>query len=348
MPLTDTHIRSLKPDSKPRKYFDGGGLFLYVPTSGSKLWRMAYRYNGKSKLLSFGEYPTVSLRDARERREDARRLLAKGIDPSEQKREAKQARITAERESFQNIAREWHETRMAEFSEKHRGTVMYRLETYIFPSIGKTHIAKLETRDVMDVVKPLEQRGNHETSRRVLQIINQVFRYAVITGRAKHNVAADLRGALRPRKTVHRAAVLEPEKVGQLLRDIDNYEGYFPLVCALKLAPLVFTRPTELRAAQWQEFDLEAKEWRIPAERMKMRRQHLVPLSVRTGVVHSPGASEILRRREIPFPLHSHRNPSPVGYDHAQRPPAHGLPETRNERARLPFHRVHAAQRTRL
>jgi len=146
---------------------------------------------------------------------------------------------------------------------------MYRLETYIFPRIGKTHIAKLETRDVMDVVKPLEQRGNYETSRRVLQIISQVFRYAVITGRAKHNVAADLRGALRPRKTVHRAAVLEPEKVGQLLRDIDTYEGYFPLVCALKLAPLVFTRPTELRAAQWKEFDLEAGEWR----------QHLVPLS---------------------------------------------------------------------
>ena len=149
MPLTDTHIRSLKPDSKPRKYFDGGGLFLYVPTSGSKLWRMAYRFDGKSKLLSFGEYPSVSLRDARERREDARRLLAKGVDPSEQKREEKKARISAERESFQNIAREWHETRMAEFSEKHQGTVMYRLKTYIFPRIGKTHIAKLETRDIM-------------------------------------------------------------------------------------------------------------------------------------------------------------------------------------------------------
>ena len=153
---------------------------------------------------------------------------------------------------------------MAEFSEKHRGTVMYRLETYIFPSIGKTHIAKLETRDVMDVVKPLEQRGNHETSRRVLQIINQVFRYAVITGRAKHNVAADLRGALRPRKTVHRAAVLEPEKVGQLLRDIDNYEGLFPSGLRSETGSSGFTRPTELRAAQWQEFDLEAKEWRIP------------------------------------------------------------------------------------
>lgn len=237
MPLTDTHIRSLKPDVKPRKYFDGGGLFLFIPANDSKVWRMAYRFDVKSKLLSFGEYPTVSLKDARE----------------------------------------WHETCMAEFSEKHQGTVMYRLETYIFPAIGKTHIAKLETRDVMEVVKPLEQRENYETSRPVLQIISQVFRYAVITGRAKHNVAADLRGALRPRETVHRAAVLEPEKVGQLVRDIDAYEGYFPLVCALKLAPLVFTRPTELQAAQWKEFDLEAVEWRIPAERIKCAVSILCP-----------------------------------------------------------------------
>ena len=304
MPLTDTHIRSLKPDVKPRKYFDGGGLFLFVPANGSKLWRMAYRFDGKSKLLSFGEYPTVSLKDARERREEAKRMLSRGIDPSDHKRQLRQARAIAERDSFQNIAREWHETRMAEFSEKHQGTVMYRLETYIFPAIGKTHIAKLETRDVMEVVKPLEQRGNYETSRRVLQIISQVFRYAVITGRAKHNVAADLRGALRPRKTVHRAAVLEPEKVGQLLRDIDAYEGYFPLVCALKLAPLVFTRPTELRAAQWKEFDLEAGEWRIPAERMKMRRQHLVPLSIRTEVRPISDATMLNALRRMGYQKH--------------------------------------------
>ena len=312
MPLTDTHIRSLKPDVKPRKYFDGGGLFLFVPANGSKLWRMAYRFDGKSKLLSFGEYPTISLKDARERREEAKRMLSKGIDPSDHKRQLRQARAIAERDSFQNIAREWHETRMAEFSEKHQGTVMYRLETYIFPAIGKTHIAKLETRDVMEVVKPLEQRGNYETSRRVLQIISQVFRYAVITGRAKHNVAADLRGALRPRKTVHRAAVLEPEKVGQLLRDIDAYEGYFPLVCALKLAPLVFTRPTELRAAQWKEFDLEAGEWRIPAERMKMRRQHLVPCPGRRcpffgNFRNTPGkgntSSLLSAQKHGPFPM---------------------------------------------
>lgn len=279
MPLNDTYIRSLKPDLKPRKYFDGGGLFLFIPTSGSKLWRMAYRFNGKSKLLSFGEYPTISLRDARARREEAKQLIAKDIDPSEHKREVRQAKIDAERNSFENIAREWHETRMAEFSEKHQGTVMYRLETYIFPAIGKVGITKLETQDIMAVVKLLEQKGNYETSRRLLQIISQVFRYAVITGKAKHNIAADMRGALRPRKVTHRAALVEPEKVGQLLRDIDDYEGYFPLVCALKLAPLVFTRPTELPAAQWKEFDLEAAEWRIPAERMKMRQQHIVPLS---------------------------------------------------------------------
>ena len=159
---------------------------------------------------------------------------------------------------------------MAAFSAKHQGTIMYRLRNYIFPFIGTTPIARLEVQDIMAVLRPLEMKRCHETSRRVLQIINQVFRYAVITGRARHNIAADLRGALHPRQVTHRAAVLAPEKVGQLLRDIDAYDGYFPLVCALKLAPLVFTRPTELRAAQWSEFDLEAAEWRIPAERMKM------------------------------------------------------------------------------
>ena len=250
MPLTDVRIRSLKPADKPHKYSDGGGLFLFIPPSGSRLWRMAYRFEGKSRLLSFGAYPAVSLKDARERRDEARRLLAKGIDPSAHKRQQQEARKIAERDSFQNIAREWHATRMAAFSAKHQGTVMYRLRNYIFPFIGTTPIARLEVQDIMAVLRPLEMKRCYETSRRVLQIINQVFRYAVITGRARHNIAADLRGALRPRRVTHRAAVLRPEKVGQLLRDIDAYDGYFPLVCALKLAPRVFTRPTELRAAQ--------------------------------------------------------------------------------------------------
>ncbi|MBD5417505.1 MAG: integrase arm-type DNA-binding domain-containing protein [Desulfovibrio sp.] len=279
MPLTDTHIRSLKPEAKPRKYFDGGGLFLYVPPTGSKLWRMSYRFEGKSKLLSFGGYPAVSLKDARARREEAKGLLAKGIDPSTQKKAAKQEQVTAERDSFENIALEWHKTRLVGLSAKHQGTILYRLNTYIFPSIGKRHIARLEAQDILAIVKPIEAKGNYETSRRVLQIINQVFRYAVILGKAKHNITADLHGALSPRKVTHRAAVLEKEKVAQLLMAIDEYAGYYPLVCALKLAPMLFVRPTELRCATWQEFDLEAAEWRIPAERMKMRRTHIVPLS---------------------------------------------------------------------
>ena len=287
MPLTDTHIRSLKPEAKPRKYFDGGGLFLYVPINGSKLWRMAYRYEGKSKLLSFGDYPTISLKDARAKREEAKGLLAKGIDPSEQKKNARQARIIAERDSFENIAMDWHKTRLAGFSEKHQGTALYRLNTYILPIIGKKHIARLEATEILALVKNIENKENNETARRILQIINQVFRFAIAMGKAKHNVAADLHGALRPRKVTHRAAVLEKEKVSHLLMAIDDYAGYYPLVCALKLAPLFFVRPTELRCATWQEFDLEAGEWRIPAERMKMRRTHIVPLSRQAlGILH--------------------------------------------------------------
>ena len=265
MPLNDTYIKNLKPAEKAQKHFDGGGLFLFVPTSGSKLWRMAYRFNGKSKLLSFGDYPTVTLKEARERRDDAKRLLAQGEDPAEHKRQIKMARLWAENESFRQIACEWHQTRLADFTDKHRGTVMYRLEKYIFPQIGRVHIAKRETPDILAVVKPIEQRGNFETSRRLLQIIGQVFRYAVATGRAKHDITADMKGALRPRKVTHRAAVLSPEEVGRLLQNIDEYQGYYPLVCALKLAPHVFTRPTELRCAQWSEVDFDKEEWRIPA-----------------------------------------------------------------------------------
>lgn len=279
MPLTDTHIRNVKYVGKPKKHFDGGGLFLFVTANGSKLWRMAYRFEHKEKLLSFGEYPTVSLKDARERREEAKKKLANGIDPAEHKKSIKAAQLAEIHDTFRNIALEWHETRTVEFSDKHRGTIIYRLETYLFPAIGKAHIAKLEPQDILAVIRPIEQKGLYETSRRLLQIVSQVYRYAVITGRAKHNIAADLRGALRPRKVTHRAAITEPVKVGQLLRDCEDYQGFFPIICALRLAPLVFVRPSELRAAEWSEINFETKEWRIPAERMKMKQMHIVPLS---------------------------------------------------------------------
>lgn len=279
MSLTDTYIRSLKVADKEQKHFDGGGLYLSIPKTGRKLWRMAYRFDQKTKLLSFGEYPTITLKDARQRRDEAKKLLANGIDPGAQKKAAKEEQLSEIKDTFQSVALEWHDTRTSDFTEKHRGTVLYRLEKYIFPVIGNRHIAGMEAPDLLTVVKPIEQKGQNETARRLLQIIGQVYRYAVITGRAKRNPATDLHGALKPRKTVHRAAITEPSKVAKLLRDCDNYDGYFPIVCALRLAPLVFVRPTELRAAEWSEFNLEAHEWRIPAERMKMRQMHIVPLS---------------------------------------------------------------------
>lgn len=283
--LNDTLIRSLKATDKSQKHFDGGGLFLLIPKTGSKLWRMAYRFDGKSKLLSFGEYPIVSLKDARERREDAKRLLAKGIDPSLQKKQIREAKISEERDTFQSIAVEWHASQTLDFTTKHRTTVMFRLQTYLFKDIGNMHITTVEPQDILAVVKPLEEKGQIETARRLLQLVGQIFRYAIVTGRAKHNIAADLHGALRPRKATHRAAITDAKKVGPLLRDLDTYEGYYPLCCALRLAPLVFVRPTELRAATWDEFDLAKAEWRIPPARMKMRQMHIVPLARQTVTI---------------------------------------------------------------
>lgn len=156
---------------------------------------------------------------------------------------------------------------------------MYRMEKYIFPIIGNEHIARMEALDILKVIQPIEQKGQNETARRLLQIIGQIYRFAVITGRAKRNPVTDLSGAIRPRKVTHRAAITEPKKVAQLLRNIDAYEGYFPIMCALKLAPLVFVRPTELRATEWTGFDFATSEWRIPATRVKMKQIHIVPLS---------------------------------------------------------------------
>ena len=279
MPLTDVFIRSLKPLEKPYKHFDGGGLHIHVTPNGSKLWRMSYRFDGKGKLLSFGEYPTVSLKDAREKREEAKKLLAQGIDPSVWKKQEKAARRIAQRDTFENIAREWYDTRTVHLTERYRHNLLRRFENHVFPKIGKTPITQLEISDILDVVKPVEQEGHVATARFILQSISQIFRYAVLSGRARHNIASDLQGVLRPVQSSHRATITNAVEVGELLRRIDAYEGYFPQLCALKLAPLVFTRPVELLGAEWKEFDLGAREWRIPAERMKMKRPHIVPLS---------------------------------------------------------------------
>lgn len=278
--LTDAFIKNVKPMESPKKYADGGGLFLYVPANGSKLWRMTYRYNKKSKLLSFGKYPDVSLKMARERRDAAKKLLADGIDPSRHKKAVEAAKMEEENRIFENLALEWHKTQTGHIgSEYYKTRLMRRITLYLNPYLGKMPINMIEAQDLLTAVRPVVDRGKLVLARKLLEMCGRIFRYAVATGRAKHNVAADLRGALPTHQKVHRAAIMDKAKIGKLLLDIDNYNGSYQVKCAMKIMPLVFVRSAELRRATWDEIDFENAKWRIPAERMKMKETHIVPLS---------------------------------------------------------------------
>ena len=277
MPLTDTAIRSAKPQAKAVKLFDGGGLYLEVSPAGGKWWRWKYRFGGKEKRLSFGVYPDVSLKAAREKRDVSRKQLATGTDPGEARKAARLAQAGAE--SFEAIAREWHGKFSPGWVASHGDRILRRLEKDLFPWLGKRPIEEVKAPELLAVLRRIESRGAQETAHRAMQNCGQVFRYAVATGRAERDPTGDLRGALPPPKEKHHASIIEPKRVGALLRAIDSYEGFFATKCALRLAPLVFVRPGELRKAQWPEIDFDKAEWRVPAERMKMREQHIVPLS---------------------------------------------------------------------
>jgi integrase len=278
MPLNEMKIRNAKPRGKFYKLTDSGGLYLHVTEKGGKLWRFKYRFAGKYKLLALGSYPEISLLDARQSRDEARRQLAKGIDPSAARRAQKQADIQ-EIETFELIAKEWHKRFFSTWSVRYAETLMSRLELYIFPWIGKRPIAEIKAPELLAVLRRIESRGILDTTQRVRIICGQVFRYAVVTGRAERDPITDLKGALpQPQKT-NRAAITEPKKVGKLLRAIDGYQGSFVVQCALKLAPLLFVRPGELRHAEWEEISFENAEWNIPGSKMKMKEPHLVPLS---------------------------------------------------------------------
>jgi integrase len=277
MPLTDIAIRSAKPKAKTFKIFDGGGLYLEVTPTGGKWWRWKYHFGGKEKRLSFGVYADVSLKAARDKRDDARKQLAAGIDPGQARKAEKEAQAGAE--SFEAIAREWHARFALGWVASHGDRIIRRLEVDLFPWIGKRPIAEIKAPELLAVLRRIESRGALETAHRAMQNCGQVFRYAVATGRTERDPTSDLRGALPPPKEKHHASIIEPKRIGALLRAIDAYEGYFVTKSALRLAPLVFVRPGELRKAQWSEIDLEKGEWRIPSERMKMREQHIVPLS---------------------------------------------------------------------
>ena len=282
MPLTDTNIRNAKATNTVQKLSDGEGLYLHIAPTGSKLWRMAYRFDGKQKTLSFGKYPAVSLQEARRRRAEAKELLAAGSDPGEQKKVDKKTARLAEKEAestFEAIAREWYSSYSPSLTEKHALKLMRYLEKDYFPAIGKIPVTELEPMHILDVIRPVEAKGRTNTAHRLANLASQVLAFAQITGRTKYNIASGLTRALRPDRAQSYSTITDPKGIGQLLREIDAYQGFPSIVFFLKILPYVFTRPSELRLAEWAEFDFEACMWRIPAKRMKMRREHSVPLS---------------------------------------------------------------------
>jgi len=279
MALSDASIRNAKACPKPVKLSDGGGLFLLLNPNGSRLWRLKYRFAGKEKLLALGAYPDVSLKDARERRDDARRQLAAGNDPGQARKASKAAAMARAGNSFEVIAREWFELTKVKWESEYANLVLRRLESDIFPQLGGRPIAEIAPLELLTVLRRIEQRGANDLTRRVLQKCGQVFRYAVVTGRAPRDPTTDLRDALKPVQKQHYASIQDPKAGGELMRAMRDYLGAFETKCALQLGILTFVRPGELRKAEWSEIDREQAEWRIPASRMKMKEQHIVPLS---------------------------------------------------------------------
>ena len=277
MALSDIAVRGAKPAAKPCKLSDSGGLYLYVTTTGGKLWRFDYRFGGKRKTLSFGAYPDVSLKEARDRRDEARKMLASGKDPGEVKKASKAAINAANANSFEAVSREWYARWKTDKTQSHTSKVISRLENDVFPWLGNVPISNITAPMILDVLRRVEARGVIETAHRAKENISMVMRYAIATGRAERDPCPDLRGALPPVRKKHMAAITDPVKAGELLRVIDRYAGSHIVRAALALAPLVFVRPGELRAAKWAEIDLDRAEWRYTVS--KTRTEHLVPLA---------------------------------------------------------------------
>jgi integrase len=280
MALTALEVTKSKAAEKPQRLADGGNMYLLIQPNGAKYWRMDYRLAGKRKTLAIGVYPDISLADARERREQARKLIANGVDPVEVKH-AQAASIVANTEnSFEVIAREWFVRHAPNWKENHSSKIIARLEKDVFPWIGNRPIADITAPALLAAIRKIEARGALETAHRALACCGQVFRYAVATGRAERDPTGDLRGALPPvKKEKHFAAITEPKKVGELMRDIEGYQGSYIVKGAFKLSPLLFVRPGELRKMEWAELDLDKAEWIIPADKMKMGVTHIVPLA---------------------------------------------------------------------
>jgi len=261
MPLTDIQIRKEKPKDKPYKLADGGGLYIEIATSGGKLWRLKYRYAGKEKRLSFGSYPIVSLADARKCRDDAKRLLANNIDPSEVKRIEKQQRETLAENTFEAVARDWFDRHLSKKAETTKAKVISRMERFVLPYIGKRPISEITAPDILVVVRRIETNGSLDTAHRVQQEVGQIIRYAIQTGSAVFDPTLSLRGALPPVSQTHFASPAEdPLKVGELLRAMESFKGTPTVAAAIKILPMVFCRPIELRMMKWVDIDLNLAE----------------------------------------------------------------------------------------
>jgi len=277
--LTDSKVRQAKLADKPYKLFDGGGLFLLVQPGGSKLWRLKYRFGGKEKLLSIGSYDKgVSLKKAREARDKARDQLIEGIDPGALKKKEKHAEQDQAENTFQAIALNWAETYGARWTESHRARVVASLEADVFSALGNLPIKEITPPMVLSVIRAVESRGALDVASRILQRTSAIFRYAIQTGQAIYNPASDMKGVLKTRKIEHRATISRDE-LPELFKKLDSYSGDRITKLALRLIILTFVRTGELRGACWEEFDVDQREWRIPAVRMKMKSPHIVPLS---------------------------------------------------------------------
>mgnify|MGYP000443925468 CR=1 FL=1 len=277
MALTDVKVRTAKSQEKAYKLSDEKGLFLYVTQNGSKYWRLKYRYLGKEKLLALGVYPDVSLALARERRDDARKLLASDIDPGEHRKVMKTASSDRAANSFELVAREWFAKHSPNWAPSHANKVIRRLELNVFPWLGSKPVAEITAPELLTVLRRIENRGAIETAHRVMSISGRIFRYAIATGRAERDPSQDLKGALPPVKNKHFAAQTDPQKFAQLLKAIDGYEGTLTVRCALRLAPLLFVRPGELRNALWADIDFDKAEWRYTIT--KTETSIIVPLA---------------------------------------------------------------------
>lgn len=280
MPLTDTACRNAKPKDKPYKLADSAGLHLLVKPNGGRYWRLKYYFLGKEKLLSLGTYPEVSLADARDKREQARKLLTNDIDPAQAKRTAKLAKLINNENTFEAIAREWHSNKISSWTPRHGANILHRLEMDVFPAIGSRPINDIQAPELLSMLRKVESRGALEIAKRLSQTSGQIFRYSIATGRTKHNPIPNLKDALKPIVKGHFAAITVQE-LPAFLDALERNDArlYVLTRIAIRLMLLTFVRTGELIGAKWSEIHLNEAVWIIPAERMKMRSEHVVPLS---------------------------------------------------------------------